>query len=276
MRPDQNQRYQRQILLKEIGGAGQRKLLNAKVLLVGAGGLAAGCLPWLASAGVGRIGVMDDDVVELSNLQRQTLFATEDVGRKKVEALAPRLAALNPDCRWQFYDERLTPANALARIKACDIIADGSDNFATRFLLNDAAYFARRVLVSAALAPLQGQLTTLKAFARDARGTPWPCYRSLVPDMEDDAASAPAPCAGLAMPSALAGVMGALMAMEILKEIVGFGTSLVGRLLLYDAASGTSRVIRIPWDPANPLNGKAARWRDLSHHKQPAARPAAP
>lgn len=274
MRPDQHQRYQRQILLKEIGGAGQRKLLNAKLLFVGAGGLAAGCLPWLASAGVGQIGCMDDDVVELSNLQRQTLFATEDVGRKKLEALAPRLAALNPDCRWQFYDERLNPDNALERISAYDLIADGSDNFATRFLLNDACYFAKRPLVSAALAPLQGQLTVLKAFARDAQGQPLPCYRSLVPDLPD-AAEAQEPCAGLAMPSALAGVMGALMAMEVLKEIIGFGASLAGQLLLYDAMSGKARVIRLPWDPANPLNGKNPRWRNLAHHKT-RARPHTP
>ena len=269
MRPDQHQRYQRHILLKEIGGVGQRKLLNAKLLFVGAGGLAAGCLPWLAAAGLGQIGCMDDDVVELSNLQRQTLFATEDVGRKKLAALAPRLKALNPDCRWQFYPERLTAANALARVKAYDIIADGSDNFATRFLLNDACYFARRVLVSAALGPMQGQLTTLKAFAKDKKGAPLPCYRSLVPDLPDETDARAAPCAGLAMPSALAGVMGALMAMEILKEIVGFGESLAGRLLLYDALSHKSRVIRLPWDPANPLNGKRPRWRDLAHHHEP-------
>ncbi|MGC6512155.1 MAG: HesA/MoeB/ThiF family protein [Parvibaculales bacterium] len=260
----QLERYARHIMLKQIGGAGQQKLLNAKVLVIGAGGLGCPLLSYLAAAGVGTIGIVDDDKVSLSNLQRQTLYATADVGRLKTAAAADRLAQLNPDCTIIRHTTRLTPDNALELINAYDVVADGCDNFTTRFLVNDACYFAQKPLVSAAVGQFDGQLSCFRAYENTPSGTPNPCYRSLVPAAPDNADEMT--CAQTGIIGALTGVMGSLQALEVIKELTGAGETLTGRLLIYDALTAQSRIVRLPWDPANPLNGETPIFSDLSHH----------
>jgi len=242
---DQIKRYARHILLDEVGGVGQEKLLKAKVLAIGAGGLGSPLILYLAAAGVGTIGVVDDDKVDLSNLQRQILHTTDRVGVSKVESAKAQVAAINPDVKLVTHETRLTDANALDLISGYDIIADGSDNFATRFLVNDAAYFAKKTLVSAAVLRFDGQLYTFKPHAGG------PCYRCLYP-------AAPPPgevptCAEAGILGAVAGVMGTLQATEVLKEILGVGQSMAGRMLIYDALSTAMRTVKINPDPACPL-----------------------
>jgi molybdopterin/thiamine biosynthesis adenylyltransferase len=241
-------RYARHLVLREIGGTGQAKIRAAKVLMVGVGGLGSPCALYLAAAGVGTIGLVDDDVVSLSNLQRQILFRSKDVGRGKVEAGAAALEALNPGVRVNLHPERLTDGNAAALIADYDIVADGSDNFATRFLLNDACYAAQKPLVSAAVTEFEGQLATYKGWLPDC-----PCYRCLFP--------APPPpgtvpsCSETGVLGAAAGVMGSLQALEVLKEVAGIGTGLAGKILTYKALSAEFRTARLPQDPACPLCG---------------------
>ena len=266
LRPDQLERYARHILLKEIGGAGQQKLLGAKVLVVGAGGLGAPLLAYLAAAGVGTIGVVDDDTVSLSNLQRQVLYRTADVGTPKVAAAKQRLGELNPDCHIETHHCRVTAENVSTLLADYDIVADGCDNFATRFLLNDACYFARKTLVSGAVGRFDGQLATFKPYLNKTDGTPYPCYRSLVPDMPP--MEAIQDCADTGIVGALTGIMGSLQALEIIKEITGAGNGLAGRLLIYDGLAATMRVVSLPWDPANPLNGEQPTLTDLSHFSE--------
>ena len=261
----QVERYARHIVLKEIGGPGQQKLLNAKVLVIGAGGLGSPCLMYLAAPGVGTLGVVDDDLVSLSNLQRQIVHDTARVGVPKVESAAQTLARVNPDVRVVAHNERLTAANAAEVIGAYDLVADGSDNFATRFLVNDACYFAKIPLVSAAIGQFDGQLATFKGYERDADGRPLPTYRDLISEPPPEGAVPTCEEAGVI--GALAGVMGSLQAVEVIKEIAGAGQSLAGRLLIYDALETGFRVIRLPHDPKNPLTGDAVTIRDLSAHR---------
>lgn len=241
-------RYARHLVLREIGGTGQAKIRAARVLMVGVGGLGSPCALYLAAAGVGTIGLVDDDVVSLSNLQRQILFRTADVGRGKVEAGAQALEALNPGVRINLHPVRITADNAAALIAGYDVVADGSDNFATRFLLNDACYAAQKPLVSAAVTEFEGQLATYKGWLPDR-----PCYRCLFP--------APPPpgtvpsCSETGVLGAAAGVMGSLQALEVLKEVAGIGTSLAGKILTYKALSAEFRTARLPPDPACPLCG---------------------
>jgi molybdopterin/thiamine biosynthesis adenylyltransferase len=241
-------RYARHLVLREIGGTGQAKIRAARVLMVGVGGLGSPCALYLAAAGVGTIGLVDDDVVSLSNLQRQILFRTADVGRGKVEAGAKALEALNPGVRINLHPVRITADNAAALIAGYDVVADGSDNFATRFLLNDACYAAQKPLVSAAVTEFEGQLATYKGWLPDR-----PCYRCLFP--------APPPpgtvpsCSETGVLGAAAGVMGSLQALEVLKEVAGIGTSLAGKILTYKALSAEFRTARLPPDPACPLCG---------------------
>lgn len=249
----QLERYSRHILLKEIGGPGQRRLLDARVLLVGAGALASPCLLYLAAAGVGTIGIADDDTVALSNLQRQIAFGMEDIGKPKVERAAAAAARINPDVKIIPHPVRLTAENAAALISQYDLVADGCDNFETRFLVNDACYFAKTTLISAAVGRFDGQLATFKSHLRDEAGVPLPNYRDLVPEM-------PAPgsiptCEEAGVIGALTGVMGSLQALEIIKELTGAGESLAGRLLIYDALETRFRTIRLRHDPSNPLTG---------------------
>lgn len=253
METKQVERYARHLVLKEIGGIGQQKLLKAKVLVIGAGGLGAPCLMYLAAAGVGTLGIVDDDAVSLSNLQRQVIHGTPDIGRPKVESAAERLRALNPDCNIVSHDVRLTGENALDLLNGYDIVADGSDNFATRYLVNDAAHFAGIPLVSAAVGQFEGQLAVFRSYERGHDGAPLPNYRDLVPD-------APGPgevptCEEAGVLGALTGVLGSLQALEVIKELTGAGDSLAGRLLIYDALATRFRTIRLRHDPANPLSG---------------------
>lgn len=256
----QIKRYARHILLPEVGGKGQQKLLEARVLVIGAGGLGSPLLLYLAAAGIGTLGLYDDDLVELSNLQRQVVHDTTTLGQLKVDSAITRLQALNPEVRFERFAERLTAATALERIAAFDIVVDGSDNFATRYLLNDACYLAGRPLVSAAMLRFEAQLSTFKAHL----GDPHPCYRCLFP-APPDPGTVPS-CSEAGVFGALPGVLGSMQAIETIKEILGIGEGLSGRLLLYDALEARLREIALPRDPDCPLCGDHPTMTDLSHH----------
>ena len=257
---DQIERYARHIILRDIGGAGQQAMLNAKVLVIGAGGLGSPLLMYLAAAGIGTIGIIDDDEVSLSNLQRQILHTTPDIGRKKVDSSFDSITALNPDVKVITYDDRLDADNAMEIISQYDIVADGSDNFATRFLVNDACHLANVPLVFAALGQFEGQLSTFKAFSADDA----PCYRCLFP--APPAEGVVPSCAEAGVLGALAGVMGSMQGVEVIKEITGIGESMAGRLLIYDALSTRIRTIRLKPDPKCALCGPQASITDLSQH----------
>lgn len=243
-------RYARHLVLRQIGGPGQAKLRATRVLVVGAGGLGSPVALYLAAAGIGALGLVDDDAVSLSNLQRQILFRTSDVGRAKVEAGADALKALNPGVEIETHAVRLTPDNVMALIAGYDIIADGSDNFATRFLLNDACFFARKPLVSAAVTEFEGQLATYKGYEPSL-----PCYRCLFPAPPPEG-TVPS-CSETGVLGAAAGVMGSLQALEILKEAAGLGTRLAGKILVYKALAAEFHTARLPKDGACPLCGSA-------------------
>ena len=262
--PSELERYARHIVLREVGGPGQAKLKAARVLVVGAGGLGAPVLQYLAAAGVGVLGVIDDDTVSLSNLQRQVIFGTDDIGAPKAARAAAAVTRLNPHVSVESHVERLTAANALDVISRYDIVADGSDNFATRYLVSDACYFAGKPLVTAALGTFDGSLTTIRAHERRADGTPNPTYRCLFPE-PPPAGSIPA-CAEAGVLGALPGILGSLMALETMREIVGFGEGLVGRLLMVDARALRFETLAYAWDRDNPLSGEKPTIRDLSVH----------
>ncbi len=253
-------RYARHIILDEVGEEGQEKLLAARVLVVGAGGLGAPLLQYLAAAGVGHIGVIDDDAVELSNLQRQVIHATENLGRPKVESAAEAVAAINPEIAFQAINARLDATNVAELIAQYDVIADGSDNFATRYLLNDACHLGKRPLVSAALLRFEGQLSTFKSFEPGEN----PCYRCIF--REPPAAGLVPRCEEAGIFGAVAGAVGSLQAAEVLKEILGLGESLSGRLVLYDALAVSFNSIKIRRDPGCPLCGENPTITDLSGH----------
>jgi molybdopterin-synthase adenylyltransferase len=261
---DELERYARHIVLREVGGPGQAALGRARVLVIGAGGLGAPVLLYLAAAGVGTLGVVDDDAVSLSNLQRQVIHATPDVGMPKVDSTAAAIRRLNPHVAVEPHGVRLNAQNALDLIGRYDIVADGSDNFATRYLASDACYFARKPLVTAALGSFDGTLTTIRAHERGADGQPNPTYRCLFPEPPPPG-SVPA-CAEAGVLGALAGVIGSMMALEVIREIVGFGEGLVGRLLMIDARALRFETLRYAWDPANPLSGEHPSIVDLSVH----------
>jgi adenylyltransferase/sulfurtransferase len=261
---DEIERYARHIVLPEVGGPGQAALGRARVLVVGAGGLGAPVLIYLAAAGVGTLGVIDDDVVSLSNLQRQVIHTTADVGVSKVDSAAAMIRRLNPHVAVEQHGVRLTAANALALVGNYDIVADGSDNFATRYLLSDACFFARKPLVTAALGPFDGTLTTIRAHERGADGKPNPTYRCLFP--EPPPPGTVLACAEAGILGALAGVVGSMAALEVIREIVGFGEGLVGRLVMLDARAMRFENLRYAWDPANPLSGEHPTIHDLSAH----------
>jgi len=250
---DELERYARHIVLHEVGGPGQAALGRARVLVVGAGGLGAPALLYLAAAGVGTLGVVDDDTVSLSNLQRQVIHATPDIGRPKVESAAAAIARLNPHVKVEMHPVRLDAANAADLISRYDLVADGSDNFATRYLVSDACYHARRPLVTAAVGVFDGTLTTIRAHERGKDGRPNPTYRCLFPE-PPPAGTVPA-CAEAGILGALTGVIGSLVALEVIREIVGFGEGLVGRLLMIDARAMRFETLNYAWDPANPLSG---------------------
>lgn len=270
--PEEIQRYKRHLLLHDIGGQGQAKLKQARVLVVGAGGLGSPVLLYLAAAGVGTLGIIDDDRVSLDNLQRQIVHTTANVGCPKVDSAREALAALNPHVVVETYETRLDASNAAEIISRYDIVADGSDNFTTRFLVSDACYFARRTLVHAAVGPFDGYLTTLKPFADGADGKPLPSYRCLFPEAPPPGTVAN--CSEVGVLGSVVGVIGTLQATEVIKEITGFGASLAGRLLLYDAKDTRFETVRVGWDPDNPLTGTHPTIFDLSAYSEP--RPAVP
>ena len=245
----QIRRYARHIVLAEIGGVGQSKLIAARVLVLGAGGLGAPLLQYLAAAGIGTLGVVDDDTVDLSNLQRQVIHRTNDIGVAKVLSAQRALADINPEVTVQAHRERLTAANVERLVDGYDIVADGSDNFATRYLLNDTCYRLRKPLVAAAILRFDGQISTYKAW----QGPSHPCLRCIFPvaPSEDAVPS----CAQAGVLGALAGTLGALQAIEVVKEILGVGRSLSGRLLTYDALDGSFEELAVEKRPDCPTCG---------------------
>ena len=263
--PDEIERYKRQLVLKEIGGEGQQKLKASRVLVIGAGGLGSPLILYLAAAGVGEIGIIDSDRVSLDNLQRQIVHDSRNVGRPKTRSAADAIERLNPHVATRLYPARLVPENALGIVGDYDVVADGSDNFDTRYLVNDACYFAKKPLVFAALGPFDGHITTFRAFETDVSGNPRPSYRCLFPEPPPDGTVAPCSEAGILGP--VAGAIGCLAAVEVVKELLQIGESLIGRLLLYDALQARFSTVAYGWDPDNPLNGRAPRFRDLSHHR---------
>lgn len=235
--PDELERYARHLVLHEVGGPGQQKLKAARVLVIGAGGLGSPALLYLAAAGVGTLGVVDDDAVSLSNLQRQVLHVTGAVGMPKTESAAATISNINPHVQVVQHRTRLTAENADEIIGAYDIVLDGCDNFETRYLVNATCSRLRRPLVSAALGRWEGQLSVFR---------PWlggPCYQCLFPEAPPPGTVAP--CSEAGVLGAIAGIMGAMQAAEALKLITGAGEPLDGRLLLYDALTGESRTIRL-------------------------------
>ena len=239
---DQLDRYARHIVLKEIGGAGQRKLLDASVTVVGAGGIGAPAIQYLAAAGVGRLHVVDDDRVSLDNLQRQVLFGTADVGRPKVEVAREGVARLNPDVRFTGTAERLTAENAQRLLDGADLVLDGSDNFATRLIVSDRCTAARIPLVSAAIGQFQAQIGTFRSWEPDR-----PCYRCFVGDAFDaeDCDS----CSELGVLGAMVGIAGSFAALEAIRQIVGFGADAAGKLHVFDGLKPAMRTIRLVKDP---------------------------
>ena len=262
--PDELERYARHIVLAEVGGPGQAKLKAARVLVVGAGGLGAPVLLYLAAAGIGTLGVIDNDTVSLANLQRQVIHATSRIGRSKTESARQMLNDINPHVHVETHSVRLTGANALDIISRYDIVADGSDNFPTRFLVSDACYFAKKTLVAAAVGQFDGQVSTFKPHLKDPSGTPFPTYRCLHPEVPPPGLL-PA-CEEAGIMGALTGIIGSIQAMEVMKEILGIGDSLAGRLFMYDALAARSYVAALKWDPSNPLNGLNPSITDLSAH----------
>ena len=239
---DEIERYARHLVLSEVGGPGQQRLKAARVAVVGMGGVGGPAALYLAAAGVGTLRLIDDDVVALSNLQRQVQFDTADLGRTKVEAGAAALAALNPHVGIESVAERLTPGNAARLVAGCDAVIDGTDDFDARFAVNAACMAARIPLVSGALGRWSGQVAVFSGR---------PCYCCLVPAAPPDAET----CARVGVVGAVAGVVGAMAALEAIKIVAGAGETLAGRLLVYDGLAGTARTVRIAADPACPVCG---------------------
>lgn len=247
------ERYARHLVLREIGGPGQQRLKAARVLIVGAGGLGAPAALYLAAAGVGRLGLADDDVVALSNLQRQVLYAGSDVGRAKVEAAGERLRALNPHVTVQPHRMMLDGSNAAELVRGYDVVLDGTDSFPARFAVNAACFAEARPLVSGAIGRWTGQLALFEAGL--TRGRPLserkPCYRCLVSEIPPDAET----CSAVGVMGALAGVIGSMMALEAIKLVTGAGETLSGRLLIYDALSADVRTVGLSPDPGCEVCG---------------------
>jgi molybdopterin-synthase adenylyltransferase len=237
---DEIERYARHLVLADVGGPGQQRLKAARVLIVGMGGVGGPAALYLAAAGVGTLGLVDDDTVSLSNLQRQIQFETADIGRPKVEVAARRLTALNPHVEVQTFAERLSTATASARVARWDLVIDGTDDFDTRMAVNAACVAAGIPLVSGALGTWSGQVGVFEGR---------PCYRCLVPDVPPDAET----CARVGVVGALAGLVGSMTALETLKRLTGAGEPLTGRLWIHDALTGQTRTVRIAADPACPV-----------------------
>ncbi len=243
-------RYARHIVLREIGGDGQRRLKAAYVLLIGAGGIGSPAIQYLAAAGIGRLAIVDDDSVDLSNLQRQTIYGTADIGQPKATTAAAAALRLNPGIEAVPHATRVTAANVVALLAGVDVVIDGSDNFATRLLVADAAHAARVPLVSAAVGQFEGQLGVYRGWEPDR-----PCYRCLVGDAPD---RADASCADQGVLGPVTGILGTLAALEAMRAIVPFGEDGAGKLLLVDLLGLRFRTIAVPPDPACPVCGAQA------------------
>jgi molybdopterin/thiamine biosynthesis adenylyltransferase len=239
---DEIERYARHLVLADVGGPGQQRLKAARVLIVGIGGVGGPAALYLAAAGIGTLGLVDDDTVSLSNLQRQIQFDTADADHSKVEVAARRLTALNPHVEVQTFAERLSPDTASQRIAGWDLVLDGTDDFETRMAVNAACVRSGVPLVSGALGAWSGQVAVFEGR---------PCYRCLVPDVPPDAET----CARVGVVGALAGLIGSLSALEAIKRLTGAGDPLIGRLWIHDALTGRTRTVRIAADPACPVCG---------------------
>ena len=251
---DELERYARHIVLQEVGGPGQNKLKKSRVLVIGAGGLGAPVLQYLAAAGVGTLGIVDHDTVSLSNMQRQIIHTMDFIGKAKVDSAAHFINALNPNVAVEKHDHRILPENAVDLISRYDVVVDCCDNFNTRFLVSDACYFAGKPLVSAAVGQFDGQISTFKPHLKAADGMPLPTYRCFIGDL-------PAPgmfpaCEVAGILGALPGILGSMQAMEAIKELLDIGESLAGRILMYDALFARFFETNLGWNPDNPLNGR--------------------
>ena len=240
--PEELERYARHIVLPEIGGAGQQKLKRARVLVVGAGGLGAPMLQYLAAAGVGTLGIIDDDNVSLSNLQRQVIHDTASVGKPKLDSARVAIERINPNVSVELHNQRIDGSTTAALVAQYDVVADGTDNFETRYAVADACAQEKRPLVHASVGRFDGQITVLKPFETGADGRPNPSYRDLFPEPPPEGL-VPS-CAEAGILGALTGVIGTLQALEVIKLITGIGEPLVGRLLLYDALAARFDTIR--------------------------------
>lgn len=257
---DQLRRYARHITLREVGGKGQEKLLSSRVLVVGAGGLGSPLLLYLAAAGVGTIGVADHDVVDLTNLQRQVLHGTSRIGMAKVESAKEAVADINPEVKLVPHAVKVDAGNVAALISQYDLVADGSDNFEARFVLNDACYFGKKPLVSAAVLRFDAQLSTFRAYEAGDN----PCYRCLF--REPPPPGLIPTCSEGGVLGALAGAVGSIQATEVIKELLGIGESLSGHLLIYDALSAAFQKIRVHRDPDCPLCGDHPTIETIGEH----------
>jgi len=257
---EQIERYSRHIILPEVGGRGQARLLKSRVFVLGAGGLGSPSLLHLAAAGVGTIGIADGDCVDLSNLQRQIIHSTEDVGTPKVESAKKTIEGLNPDVKVVPFHARLTVENIRDVIRDYDVVLDGSDNFPTRYLMNDAAFFERKTLVSGSMFRFDGQVSVFKP--HDGQ----PCYRCLYP--EPPPKGMVPSCQEAGVLGALAGVIGVLQAVEAVKEVLGIGETLAGNLLIFDALKMTFRKVKVRKDPECALCGENATITELKEYEQ--------
>ncbi|MCM5560081.1 molybdopterin-synthase adenylyltransferase MoeB [Pleomorphomonas sp. JP5] len=248
------QRYSRHILLRDVGGPGQHKLKAARVLCVGAGGLGSPVIEYLAAAGVGTLGLVDDDKVSLSNLQRQVIHSTANVGKLKVESAGERIAAINPHVKVEPHPFRLDAGNIVDLVEAYDIVVDGTDNFPTRFLMADTAYACRKPLVTAGVLEFYGSLTTLMPYEADANGQPNPSWRCLMPREPETAALT---CSEVGILGGVVGVLGTLAACEVLKVITGVGQPLIGRLLMVDIRDMGFDIVEYYRNPTSPVFGPA-------------------
>jgi adenylyltransferase/sulfurtransferase len=259
---EQIKRYARHIILPEVGGKGQEKLLNSKVLVIGAGGLGSPAILYLAAAGVGTIGIVDFDVVDLSNLQRQIIHNTERVGTPKVESAKRTVEMLNPDVKVITYNTRISKENIMDIIKDYDVVLDGTDNFPTRFLINDACYFAGKPLVSAAMLRFEGQVSVFDFRIKEQS----PCYRCLFPEPPPPGLVPSCQEAGIL--GSIGGIMGCIQATEAIKLILGIGEPLVGKLLIMDALSMDFRKVKLRKDPNCPLCGEKPVIKELIEYEQ--------
>jgi len=259
---EQIERYSRHIILPEVGGTGQAKLLGSSVFMVGAGGLGSPAAYYLAAAGVGTIGIADADNVDLSNLQRQILHNNNRIGMPKTESAKLTLEALNPDVNVVTYPCRVTADNIREIIRDYDLVLDGCDNFPTRFLVNDACFFEHKPLVSGAMFRFEGQVATFKSH-QDSQG---PCYRCLYP--EPPPAGLVPSCSEAGILGALAGAVGTIQAVEAIKELLGIGDSLSGKLLTFDALRMEWRKLTLHKDPACPLCGEHPAITELVTYEQ--------